>query len=516
MKAVGLAAGLALLVGAAGLCRDRVWIAGAESGAPQRAVELLLEKEGLAAAPANEAATFTACGPGDAILIDERALELLATRQDEVVMALEKCLQAGAGLIVVGRAAGALPRSERFDALLARAPAGPKQEPTHPGPFVLHVPDQSHPVTQSIPALRLEGAAAFAQGAAAVSCLIALVTPASRSEIQGAAASKELAFSPVAWTRERRGRVVVLALELTPHDRASRKDPEPPIPESEPKALAMLTARCIQWAAGGEVSIPAPPDLPVAAAALGRDDAGLAPGLQPIDGFYRGRQIAPVMGYLGAEWLERGEREATEEPEKVLDALAIEEGSIVADVGAGTGYFSVRLARRVGEKGKVYATDIQPEMLELLGARLRNESVTNVIPVLATETSTGLPADSVDLALLVDVYHELRRPQQTIDSIGASLKRPAAGRKPGRLVLVEYRGEDPTVPIKPLHRTTVIQVRHEIEPRGFRLVTVKEMLKQQHVLIFERTAEPPAAEDAKPPATEPAKPPSTKTSKPSK
>jgi ubiquinone/menaquinone biosynthesis C-methylase UbiE len=192
------------------------------------------------------------------------------------------------------------------------------------------------------------------------------------------------------------------------------------------------------------------------------------------------RVPAEPMGWQGAGWLERPERDAEEQPEKVLDALELSAGEIVADVGAGTGYFALRMARRVSPGGRVLATDIQPEMLARLQANAEASHVTNVEPILATEDDARLPADAVDLALMVDVYHELSHPAATLGQVRRAL------RASGRLVLVEYRGEDPTVPIKPEHRMTLAQVRAEIEPSGFRFVTSLEFLSRQHVIIFAR------------------------------
>jgi SAM-dependent methyltransferase len=193
---------------------------------------------------------------------------------------------------------------------------------------------------------------------------------------------------------------------------------------------------------------------------------------------YKGRVIAPAMSYQGAGWLERSDRETTEQPEKVLDSLHIAEGSTVADIGAGTGYFSLRLAKRVGPQGRVLATEIQPQMLAFLKDNMRVAGVKNIDLVLCTPTDTKLPEDALDLALMVDVYHELAYPEETIKQIRKALK------SDGRLVLVEYRGEDPNVPIKPDHKTTLAQVRAEIEPLGFHLKDVHEFLVHQRVIVF--------------------------------
>lgn len=193
---------------------------------------------------------------------------------------------------------------------------------------------------------------------------------------------------------------------------------------------------------------------------------------------YKGRIIAPVMSAAGADWLNRPEREKTEMPDRLLDALQIKPGMTVADVGAGIGYFSWRIARRVGAEGRVLAVEIQPEMLERLGAEMRKRNIRNVRSILGTAADPNLPAQSVDLALMVDVYHEFRHPEAMVARIRQSLK------DDGRMVLVEYRGEDPTVPIRPEHKMTVKQVLLEILPMGFRLQSRLDFLPWQHVFVF--------------------------------
>lgn len=190
------------------------------------------------------------------------------------------------------------------------------------------------------------------------------------------------------------------------------------------------------------------------------------------------RQIAPVMSSDGAGWLTRPEREAEERPELALDEIGIEKGSTVADVGAGVGFYSLRLARRVGPHGKVYATDIQPGMISILKRRMAESGAMNIIPILGTPEDPKLPAGVIDLELLVDVYHEFSDPQAMLRKLRAALK------PEGRLVLLEFRGEDPDLPIRPEHRMTVHQVLAEIEPEGFRLVRTIEKLPRQHILIF--------------------------------
>ena len=197
-----------------------------------------------------------------------------------------------------------------------------------------------------------------------------------------------------------------------------------------------------------------------------------------------GRLIAPVMGVAGAEWLERPERESEEAPSKAIQALQIQPGQVVADIGAGSGYYTVRLAREVGPTGKVYGTDIQPGMLDLLLRNVAKAKLDNVVPVLGTPDDPKLPPGSIDLALMVDVYHELGAPQAFIRKLRASLK------PNGRLVLLEFRKEDPRVPIRPEHKMSVAEVRQELEPEGFTLSAVLDVLPWQHILVLTRTNAP--------------------------
>jgi ubiquinone/menaquinone biosynthesis C-methylase UbiE len=195
-----------------------------------------------------------------------------------------------------------------------------------------------------------------------------------------------------------------------------------------------------------------------------------------------GRQIAPVMDASGAAWLDRPEREAEEKPDLALDLLELRPGMVVADVGAGTGYMSLRMARRVGPNGKVYANDLQPEMLQRLRANGQREKLENVETVLGTEADPKLPPNTMDLVLLVDVYHEFSQPQAMLDKIRESLK------PDGRLVLLEYRKEDPKVPIRPEHKMSVAEVKTEVEAEGYKLDRVIEKLPRQHIIIFRKAA----------------------------
>ena len=200
----------------------------------------------------------------------------------------------------------------------------------------------------------------------------------------------------------------------------------------------------------------------------------VAPGVHPVSG----RRFANVMGWQGAEWLERSEREFEEAPDKALEALGTLTGLTVADVGAGSGYFTVRLSARVGTNGRVYANDLQPEMLKMLAARLARENVRNVTLVQGDIDDVKLPPATIDLVLMVDVYHECSEPQKMLRAIRTALK-PG-----GRLVLLEYRKEDPEVPIRFEHKMSIAEAKLELEAEGFTLSKVDDRLPRQHILIF--------------------------------
>lgn len=203
-----------------------------------------------------------------------------------------------------------------------------------------------------------------------------------------------------------------------------------------------------------------------------------APSADGIGKRYMGREIAQVMGWQGAAWLEREEREKEERTDLLLRALDLKPGMVVADVGAGTGYLSRRMARVLAPSGKVLAVDVQPEMVALLRKAASQEGLVNIAPSLGTETDVKLPPSSVDLAIMVDVYHELSSPHEVLSSIVKALK-PG-----GQVVFVEYRAEDASVPIKALHKMSEAQVRLEAQVLPLVWLKTVETLPWQHVIVF--------------------------------
>lgn len=198
-----------------------------------------------------------------------------------------------------------------------------------------------------------------------------------------------------------------------------------------------------------------------------------------IGKFYMGREIAQVMGYQGASWLERPERAQEENPAKLLKALDLKPGMVVADVGAGSGYYTFRMAPLVGDKGKVLASDIQQEMLDIIVEKAKKKAITNVEPVKGTVTDPKLPAKGVDLILLVDVYHEFDHPFEMAEKMVEALK-PG-----GRLVFVEFRLEDEKVPIKLVHKMSERQVIKEMEPfPEMKHAKTIDTLPWQHIIVF--------------------------------
>jgi len=202
--------------------------------------------------------------------------------------------------------------------------------------------------------------------------------------------------------------------------------------------------------------------------------------LPPPPTHYHGREIAQTMHWLGAEWLMRPSREREERAAEMLKALGVKPGWTVSDLGCGNGYHTLPLARMVGPTGSVFAVDIQQEMLDLLEKRGQAAGLTNIKPVLGGAADPKLPPGSCDLILLVDVYHELSYPEQVLAAIRRALK------PRGRVVLVEFRQEDPDVPIKPLHKMSKEQILKELLPNGFTLVEDYDGLPWQHMMMFER------------------------------
>lgn len=213
---------------------------------------------------------------------------------------------------------------------------------------------------------------------------------------------------------------------------------------------------------------------------------------------YKGREIAQTMHFLGAPWLTRDSREREEDCNTMLAALNVKSGDAVCDLGCGNGFYTLKLAKLVGEKGRVYAVDIQREMLELLKDRAAEEKIATIEPVLGTLVDPKLPEGAMDLVLLVDVYHEFSHPEQMLAAIHKSLK------PTGRVALVEFRAEDPAVPIKPLHKMSKAQIMKEFPPNGFKLVEEFDKLPWQHLMFFQHDMVVPDPEKA--PAVPPPKP----------
>jgi ubiquinone/menaquinone biosynthesis C-methylase UbiE len=199
---------------------------------------------------------------------------------------------------------------------------------------------------------------------------------------------------------------------------------------------------------------------------------------------YKGREIAQTMHYLGAPWLTRESRDREEDCKTLLAALKLKPGDTVCDLGCGNGFYTVKIAKLVGERGRVIGVDIQREMLEFLKDKASDEKIGNIEPVLGTVVDPKLPPGSVDLVLLVDVYHEFDHPEQMLSAIRKSLK-PS-----GRVALAEFRAEDAKVPIKPLHKMSKTQIMKEFPPNGFKLVEEFDKLPWQHLMFFQRNDAP--------------------------
>jgi ubiquinone/menaquinone biosynthesis C-methylase UbiE len=198
-----------------------------------------------------------------------------------------------------------------------------------------------------------------------------------------------------------------------------------------------------------------------------------------IGKMYKGREIAHVMGAAGADWLERNNRNEEENTDSAIAKLPLQPNSLVADIGAGTGYYAFRIAKRV-PLGKVYAVDVQDEFVNFLNTKKKELQAANVEVVKGSEQSPNLPDTSIDLAIMVDVYHELEYPQEVVQALKKALK------PHGKILLLEYRAEDPTIAIKELHKMSVVQANKEMEANGFKLVQRLEFLPIQHWLLYEK------------------------------
>ena len=199
-----------------------------------------------------------------------------------------------------------------------------------------------------------------------------------------------------------------------------------------------------------------------------------------IGKFFLGREIAHVMGHQAADWLERPEREEEEKTDVMIDALKFREGEVVADIGCGSGYISRRIAKKIGAKGVVYGVDIQQEMLDLLAKRMAMFRIENVKPIMGEVTDPKLPAESCDTMIMVDVYHEFDQPYEMIGNMVKALK------KGGRIVFVEFRKEDPKVPIKEVHKMSVEQVKKEMALQTLEYVETIGVLPMQHIIVFRK------------------------------
>jgi FkbM family methyltransferase len=218
--------------------------------------------------------------------------------------------------------------------------------------------------------------------------------------------------------------------------------------------------------------------LTVSLCTLGQDRYKIRAGdPNGINKWYMGRQMAHVMSHYGIDWLEREEREMEENTTLLLKNLAVKPGMVVADIGAGSGYHSALLSKMVGT-GKVFAVDVEPEMIAYLNARIKQEKLSRIVPILSTEQKVSLPENTIDMMLLVDVYHEFSFPYEMALSMRAALK-PG-----GKLVLVEFRAEDATVPIKTIHKMSEAQAIKEFKAAGFEFDKNIDNLPWQHCMVF--------------------------------
>lgn len=249
-------------------------------------------------------------------------------------------------------------------------------------------------------------------------------------------------------------------------------------------AVALLAGTA--GAAGQAREQPAAARLsPAPASAVGAPRAGVvygrvAPSADGLGKTYEGREISRIMGWQGAAWLEREEREREERGSLLLRELRLAPGMAVADIGAGTGYHARSIAPLVGDAGRIYAVDVQPQMVARLQALARQPGMSRVVAVQGKAEDPGLAPASIDVALMVDVYHELEYPHEMLRQLVSALK-PG-----GRLVFVEYRAEDPDVPIKPLHKMSEAQIRREAGRHALRWERTADTLPWQHVVVFRK------------------------------
>jgi SAM-dependent methyltransferase len=250
--------------------------------------------------------------------------------------------------------------------------------------------------------------------------------------------------------------------------------------------LGMPPVACAQPAATAE---PPPATRPRADVPRGRPlridtDIDRSVVIPPAATHHLGREIAQAMHFTGAPWLMRESRQREEDCRLLLEALDVRPGQTICDMGSGNGFYTLELARRVGPTGTVYAIDIQLEMLRMLAERAGEEGLANIKPILGTVIDPRLPRGSVDLVLMVDVYHEFSHPEAMLARLRESLA------DSGRIALVEFRGEDPAVPIKPLHKMTKEQIRTEFDPAGYEVVREFDRLPWQHLLFLAPTRRP--------------------------
>jgi ubiquinone/menaquinone biosynthesis C-methylase UbiE len=240
--------------------------------------------------------------------------------------------------------------------------------------------------------------------------------------------------------------------------------------------MALCCAAWLTWISPGgtRAEQPVAPD-----AAATNDDT-----IPPAKSKYKGREIAVTMHYLGAPWLMRESRQREEDCALLLQALDVKPGQVVCDIGCGNGFYTLQLAKRVGEQGRVLAVDIQSEMLHLLSERAKEAQINNIELIQGTAIDPKLPSGVVDLILLVDVYHEFSHPEQMLKAMRKALK------PNGRIALVEFRLEDRTVPIKLLHKMSKQQILKEFPPNGYKLVEQFDKLPWQHLMFFERAESP--------------------------